>query len=230
MTTKFDGEWVMMFRILFLAMLANTFCFFVTGASFAASMNAKEIVKKVKKKYDGLQSLQADFEQIFRWELAGETQTVKGTIYLKSGNNYRIETDDQAIITNGTTVWTYSKPNEQVIIDLLNKADENPLPKDLLFQYAEDYNATLVGEEKLDGQKTYVLSLLPKDEEAFITSMKIWVDASNWFTRKIEQIDINENVNTYFVRNIQENIELNDTLFEFDIPDAIEVVDLRESD
>jgi outer membrane lipoprotein-sorting protein len=57
--------------------------------------------------------------------------------------------------------------------------------------------------------------------------MKIWVDAANWLTIKIEQLDINDNVNTYHISNIEHNIELSNTLFTFQIPPEAEVVDLR---
>lgn len=217
-----------MSRIVFPFLITIHVLLFTVSISHADEAN--DIIKKVKAKYDNLNSLKADFEQIFRWELAGETQEVSGKIYLKSGNKYRIETEDQVIVTNGKTVWTYSETNNQVIIDLLNKSPENPLPKDLLFQYSEEYLPHLVGNERIDGQKVYVLNLIPKDKDAFIKSMKIWVDTSDWFTRKIEQVDINDNVNTYHVRNIAENIDLNDSLFHFKIPQDAEVVDLRESE
>lgn len=194
---------------------------------FAGSISAKNIIRNVKKKYEAIQSLKADFKQVYTWELVGETQTLEGTLYLKTGNRYRIETESQIIVTDGNIVWTYSKSTNQVIIDLLNKSEENPLPKDLLFKYSEEYVPHLVGEEKIDSNKTYVLNLIPKDEEAFIKSMKIWVDASNWLTIKIEQVDINDNVNTYYVSDIEQNMELSNTLFTFQIPPDAEVVDLR---
>ncbi|NIR48658.1 outer membrane lipoprotein chaperone LolA [candidate division KSB1 bacterium] len=191
------------------------------------SLNGKDVVKKVKERYEKLESLKANFEQEYVWELAGETQTLTGTLYLRSGDNYRIETDTQVIVTDGKTVWTYSKENDQVIIDWLRSSEENPLPKDLLFKYSEEYQPHFVGEEKIYGRKAYVLNLVPKEEEAFIKSMKIWVDASLWLTVKIQQVDINDNINTYRVKNIQQNIELDPSLFTFKISPETEVVDLR---
>jgi chaperone LolA len=189
--------------------------------------NPNDIIKRVKKKYQELVTLQANFQQDYLWELAGETQTTKGSLLLKSGNKYRIETENDVIVTNGETVWSYSKVNDQVIIDYLKSSEENPLPKDLLFQFSEEYKPYFVAEEKLDGKKTLNLNLVPKDEEAFVKSMKIWVDADSWLTVKIQQVDINDNVNTYLVRDVQQNIELQDSLFNFQIPAGAEVVDLR---
>lgn len=195
-----------------------------------AKKSGKEIINKVRDKYEELTSLKAEFTQTFFWELAGETQVVRGTLYVKGNNNYRIETDDQLIVTDGTTVWTFSKKDEQVIINLADKSADSPLPKDLLFQYSKDYKARFIADEEVDGHKTYAVALVPKEEEAFVKTMKIWVDKSDWVTRKIEQVDINDNINTYEIRNIEENIELAAALFKFEIPETAEVVDLRESE
>jgi len=219
---------MILIRISFLLSILLSLCFTPPAAN-ANSKRAKEIIKKVQEKYKELQSLKADFEQEFIWQLAGETQTIKGLLYLSGGNHYRIETDTQTIVSNGTTVWIYSEPDNQVIIDSIDKSEENPLPKDLLFQYSDEYKPELAGEERFNGEKTYVLNLLPKAEDAFITSMKIWVDASSWLTIKVEQVDINDNVNTYIIGNIKENLQLEDSLFNFEIPEDCEVVDLRES-
>lgn len=191
------------------------------------AINAKQIVKKVKQKYETLKSLKAHFKQEYKWALAGETQTVEGVLLLKAGNKYRIETDTQIIVTDGNIVWTYSKHNNQVIIDYLTHSSENPLPKDLLFKYSEEFVPHFVKEEKIDGKKVYLLNLVPKDKEAFIVAMKIWVDAESWLTVKIQQTDLNDNVNTYIISKIEENIDLPDRLFTFQIPPDAEVVDMR---
>ncbi len=202
---------------------------FSGGETLLAGKNAKDIVKKVQEKYNKLQSLQAEFKQDFKWELAGQTQSVSGKVYVNQGNQYRIETDTQEIITDGSTVWTFSKKSEQVIIDRLEEGQEGQLPKDLLFKYAEDYQPVYIGEEEIDGHKTYVLNLIPKKEDALVKSMKIWVDSDDWYTRKIEQTDINDNVNTYLVTNIQENVKFEPSLFTFDVREEYEVVDLRQT-
>lgn len=206
---------------------------FVSGFTMLYSASdtkkAESIMKQVQKKYQRIKSLQADFEQSFKWELAGETQEVKGVIYLQEGNHYRIETDTQLIVTDGKTLWTYSQPDQQVIIDLLNHSAENPLPKDILFQYSEEYKPVAMHDETLNHQKTYMIELTPKDKDTFITSMNIWIEKDNLFTVKVEQTDINGNVNSYLIRDIKENPVLDAGLFSFKIPQNTEVIDLREN-
>jgi len=208
--------------------LLFVFVLFQANVSLAKK-DGNEIIEKVRDKYKDLTSLKAEFTQTFVWELAGETQSVKGTLYVKGDKHYRIETEDQLVVTDGATVWTFSKKGEQVIIDLIDNSSGGQLPKDLLFQYAKDYKAKFLAEEKVDGHDTYALALEPKEEDALLHSMKIWVDKDDWFTRKIEQVDINENINTYTIKKIEENPELDASLFKFEIPEAVEVVDLRDA-
>lgn len=196
----------------------------------ADAKKAKEIIQRVQKKYDALTSLKADFEQVYHWDLANETQKVRGKIYLQTGNKYRIETETQLIVTDGETVWTYSEPDQQVIVDLMSHSQENPLPRDLLFQYSEEYNPVEMQDEKLNGKAVYMIRLAPKDEEAFIRSMRVWIQKDNLFAVKIEQVDINDNINTYFIDHIEENMPLEAGLFQFQVPEGAEVIDLREND
>jgi chaperone LolA len=193
----------------------------------ADEKRARDIIKKVNERYKKLKSLQADFEQTYTWDLAGETQTVSGTIYLNNANKYRIETDEQLVITDGKTVWSYTESDGHVIIDRLNNTQGNQLPKEILLQYSKEFEPDFVKEELIEGQKTYLLNLKPKEDEGLIISMKVWVDAKTWVTRKIEQIDLNDNTNTYIVRNIVEDPKLDPKLFEFEMPGDAEIVDLR---
>jgi chaperone LolA len=187
----------------------------------------REIIEKVNDKYKKMDSLKAEFEQTYTWDLAGETQTVSGTLYLTESNKYRIETNEQLVVTDGETVWSYSNSDKHVIIDLLKNSQGSQLPKEILLQYSKEFEPDFIKEEKIEGRKTYLLDLKPKEDQGLIISMKVWIDASSWITRKIEQIDLNDNRNTYIVRNIVENPELEPGLFRFEMPSDAEIVDLR---
>ena len=131
------------------------------------------------------------------------------------------------IVTDGTIVWTFSKDREQVIIDALSKSKENPLPRDILLKYTKDSRAVLLGETELGGTPCYQIKFQPKDEDSFIISTTVWVSKSNWLAIQIEQEDLNENITRYFLENIKVNSPLSDSLFSFQIPASVEVVDLR---
>jgi outer membrane lipoprotein carrier protein len=171
--------------------------------------------------------LKGDFEQEFIWALAGETQVLNGTLYLKKGDRYRVETPNQMIITDGKTVWTYSLDKNQVFVDNLEKSKDNPLPRDLIIKYTRDFKPKLLRSEKVGEADCYVLSLTPRDENSFIRIVTAWIDKSTWLAARIEQTDISDNKTVYLLKNVQRNAALADGLFTFKIPSDAEVVDMR---
>jgi len=192
-----------------------------------AQEKAEELVAKIRQTYEKLESLKGDFEQQYTWSLAGETQVLNGTLYLKKGDRYRVETPNQMIITDGKTVWTYSVDKKQVIVDHLEKSKDNPLPRDLVLKYTHDFKPRLLRSEKIGAADCYVLALTPRDEDAFVQTVTAWIDKSTWLALRIEQVDINDNKTVYLLKNAQRNLPLADGLFSLNIPDDVEVVDMR---
>jgi outer membrane lipoprotein carrier protein len=193
----------------------------------SAQEKAEDLVNKIRQTYEKLESLKGDFEQEFIWALAGETQVLNGTLYLKKGDRYRVETPNQMIITDGKTVWTYSLDKNQVFVDNLEKSKDNPLPRDLIIKYTRDFKPKLLRSEKVGEADCYVLSLTPRDENSFIRIVTAWIDKSTWLAARIEQTDISDNKTVYLLKNVQRNAALADGLFTFKIPSDAEVVDMR---
>jgi chaperone LolA len=206
--------------------VSTLFVFFLSTIA-AAQEKAEDIVNKIRQTYEKLESLKGDFEQEFIWSLAGETQVLNGTLYLKKGDRYRVETPNQMIITDGKTVWTYSLDKNQVFVDNLEKSKDNPLPRDLIIKYTHDFKPKLLRSEKLGAVDCYVLALTPRDENSFIRSVTAWIDKSTWLAARIEQVDINDNKTAYVLKNTQRNVPLADALFTLKIPAEAEVVDMR---
>lgn len=195
---------------------------------FAFDIKADEIIKKVKDKYDDLKTFHAEFTQRSYWKLADNVHEQKGKVWLKGKEKFRIETEDQTVVSDGKTIWTYSQFNNQVIIDNLeNSGDDIRLPKDIFFKYSEDYNPIYIQEEKIDNQDCHVLELKSKTEDIFIKYMKIWINVKIFVPIKIEQVDINDNSNTYFLSNIQVNETIGEKFFIYDVPDSVEIIDMR---
>lgn len=202
-----------------------------TGFAWPPQENADKIIARVRTTYEKLEALSADFQKDYTWALAGETQTMTGKLYLKKGDRYRIETEAQTIVTDGKTVWTYSADKQQVFIDNMTKSQENPLPRDLLIKYTNDFKAEYVRSEKFDQSDCHVVRLRPRQEDdSFAKSVTVWVDKKNWIAVKIEQVDLNENMTVYKLQNFAINPALADQLFAFKIPDNVEVVDWRNSE
>lgn len=190
--------------------------------------SAKKIIDNVKKRYEAITDITARFSQTFYWKLADEKQTINGRIYVRDGKKYRIETTDQVIVTDGSDVWTLSKANKQVVVDALNEDNrKNPLVREFLIRYSEQYVPKLAGEENIDGTGCRIIELTPRNEGMFINKVRIWVDLKTWLMLIVEQTDINENLTTYKVADIDFKTKLDKDLFVMQVPEGYELVDLR---
>jgi len=186
------------------------------------------IIKELQKKYEQIANLSADFNQIDQFKLTGSENQTSGKIYIKNGIKFRLETDEQTVVTDGKTVWTYSRMNNQVLIDRVKEGEGSLLPRDLLFKYPRDYYATLLEETKIGGEKFYCIKLDPKEGvQGYIKTMKIWVHTKSYIISKIEYIDFNNNVTVFEIRKADTTTVLSDSLFLFEPGSEMQVVDLR---
>jgi outer membrane lipoprotein carrier protein len=187
----------------------------------------KEITDKLQKKYDSLQDAAAHFSQHVKFGFSKIEQNFSGTLRMKRPNKYRIETEYQTLVTDGTTVWSYSPVNKQVLIDHFKETPDSFAPEQLLLNLPANYYATLVQQEK-KGEATWIaLKLVPKDDQSFIKSMKVWVEEGSWVVRKVEMLDVNDTEKSYTVQEIKINAGLSNGTFTFTAPAGTEVVDLR---
>lgn len=194
----------------------------------AMSDDANEIIKKVKAKFDGLETFRADFSQISYWKLADNVHQQEGAIWLKGKEKFKIETHDQITVSDGKTIWTHSKFNNQVIIDNINKTGgEANLPRDIFLIYSEQYQPSYLQNDKIEDQDCYVLELKSKTEDVFIKFVRLWINQKTLVPIKIEQIDLNNNTNTYLLKNIVIDKPLADNFFHYRIPESVEVIDMR---
>ena len=196
--------------------------------AISAAQSADDIVEEIQERYENLENLSAEFRQVEQFKLTGSKNETTGKIYIKNGTQYRLETEDQVIVTDGATVWTYSMFNNQVLIDRVKKDDASVLPRDLLFKYPREYYASLLTTEDYEDEEHYVLKLDPKqDTHGYVKSMKIWVNSDDYLISKIEYTDFNDNSSMFAIQKVDIKKDLKESFFTFKIPEGVEIVDLR---
>jgi outer membrane lipoprotein carrier protein len=194
---------------------------------FAAGDTAQDVLEKVRQKYDSISDAQLKFSQKTKFELSKIEQNVRGTLFLKKSNKYRVETDEQTIVTNGETVWSYTVSTKQVLIDHF-KMDENAMsPEKVLAGAPTEFSSTLLGKEKLGKAEVVVLKLVPTNDQSLVKTMKLWVDNTTWLIKKVEIADVNGKQTEYIVTEVRTNTGLQDSDFTYQLPEGTEVVDLR---
>ncbi len=192
------------------------------------TLGAQEsIVQNVQNTYDNIDNAVIVYEQISEFPVTRREQTFEGVVYMKRPNYYRVESEQQTVVTDGNTIWSYNPFTDQVIIDLYQEEEQMFTPDRFLLNIPDEFYVTVGDRETVEGQSLIMLRLVPKDDHQFVRSMRLWVDDSRWIVMKAEVIDLNENKNTYHVRDIQINEGVDENLFSYQPPENVEIIDLR---
>ena len=179
------------------------------------------------KKYESIRDASITFTQIVRFGVTNAEQSFTGKLLMKKEKKYRLELEQQTIVTDGKSVWSFSKLNNQILIDKYKEDPRSFTPDRVLVNVPNEYNSVMMGSEKLKDRETTIVKLIPKNTASNIKWMKVWVDTDDWLMKKIQVFDISDNLMTYFVEDLKLNSGLADSTFQFDIPPDVEVIDLR---
>jgi outer membrane lipoprotein carrier protein len=192
-----------------------------------AGDTAQEILKKVHDRYDSISDAEIKFQQRVKMPIGKLEQTTAGTLFTKKGNKYRVELEQQTIVTDGVTVWSYSAAQRQVLVDRFEQDEHSLSPDRILSGEAADLAPVLIGKEKMGKLETTVLKLTSRDEASLLKWLKLWVSDSDWLVHKAELVDVNGKETVYQVLEIKVNTGISDAHFTFVPPAGVEVVDLR---
>lgn len=202
--------------------------FLLMTAMQANAADVNKIIKKVQKTYDKMDNLSATFKQVETFKITGSQTETSGKIFIKNGVKYRFKSEDQVIVTDGKTIWTYNEMSKQLLIDNVRENSGALLPRDLLFKYPKKYYSTLLGEEKSGKNEFYKIRLDPKEDvHGYIKSVKLWIDKDNWHILMIETTDLNGNQSRFEITDIDTKSKLSDDLFTYQADDSVNVVDMR---
>lgn len=188
------------------------------------NITAQDIITNVQNAYKDITDAKASFSQTVKYGKS-KAQSSSGTLYIKKENKYRIETGSQTIVTDGSTSWSYSPSKKQCVIDYYKETGNTFSPNKYLFQYPENFYSDLAGSEKLSGKDVYVLTLKPR-ESGYVKSAKLWVGKDDWIIKKI-YIVTDESTATYSLKNVQTNIGVANSKFNFSPPEGTEIIDMR---
>ncbi len=190
-------------------------------------ISVKDVTDRMQKRYDKIESATASFTQKVKFGFSQIEQQFSGTIAMKKPSKYRIESEHQTIVTDGSSVWAYSPVNNQVVIDRYKENQNSVSPERFLINLPSNYYVTMLGREREKDIALIVLKLVPKDDRSFVKTVKVWVENATWIVHRISILDANETETTYHLSNFQINTKINDSRFAFTPPAGTEIVDLR---
>lgn len=199
----------------------------VAGALLAAS-KVDKVIQNIQKKFKSVKTLRVDFKQVNEFKLTGIKNEIFGTLYMAQDNKFRLETEDQVLVSDGKTFWRYNKLDNQVLIDFAKTDQQGIFLRDFLFKIGDLYYSQIVEEKKEGRQKTIVLKLTPKNpDDSFFQYVKVWLTEKDWEIKRVVYVDYNENESVYEIEKMVLNPKLPPDLFQFQPPEGVDVVDLR---
>jgi outer membrane lipoprotein-sorting protein len=112
-------------------------------------------------------------------------------------------------------------------VDVYKEDPKSFAPDKVLTNVPQQYNATVLAKEKVGGLETTVMKLIPKNQSASLQWMKVWVDTDEWLMKKVQVLDLSDNLTTYVIDSLKLNGGLADKEFQYTAPKDVEVIDLR---
>lgn len=198
--------------------------FFFTFSFSQQKLTADEIAAKVQAKYSAQADISANFTQKTMLRFSKTEQLQNGTIKIKKGNKFCVETPQQMLISNGKTIWMYTPSTSQVIISTYKKNSTSFSVDQFLYGLPKDFSVSL---DTLLGNEA-ILKLFPKSaKNKSVTELTAWIDVTEWTIRKIEYVDFNKTRTSVELNEIRFNSGFTENDFVFTIPAGATVVDTR---
>ncbi len=187
-----------------------------------------KIIKNVQNKYHKISLLYVDFKQINRFQLTNLQNEVFGSIWVAQDNKFRLETEDQTMVSDGEKFWRYNKLENQVLIDYAKKSQQDVFLNNFFFKISDYYDSQIIREDKSGKTKIFEIRLTPKTpEESFFKYVKVWIVDGSWELQKVVYVDFNDNEVEYQIEKMDLDKSPSENLFKFQTPEGAEVVDLR---
>lgn len=166
----------------------------------------------------------ARFEQVVLDQNEYELDRTEGNVWVKRPGKFRwdyLPPNEQQIVGDGDHIWVYDVELEQVTIQS-QQAILGRTPAAILSGGEDLQNNFEIKEIGNQGRYDWV-NLIPKDDESSFTEIRIGFEANR--LRLMELIDtLDQRTRIVFV-DLQENANIDDSKFNFVVPDGIDVID-----
>lgn len=207
--------------------LGVLFCFAAAGFGGAAHPHDEElraILTQWQKHYDETSTFQANFVETISRVGANE-RVRRGRVYFSKPGRMRWEfaaPDAQSIVSDGTTLYTYDPDLNQVIETPLRSALRNPGAAAVLLglgEIEEHFDASLA---PVTGPR-HLIGIALKPRGAGET-VEVGLDPSSYDIATLRVRDSLGNVTSLVFTDIENNVDLSESLFRFEAPEGADIV------
>lgn len=207
-----------------------TLIFILAGTLLFAQYDPKalEILEAMSAKYQSLTSFEANLTSSLTNETDGIHEEFKGKITVK-GDKFKLIVDDQEIINNGTTVWTYLPSASEVNIDNADPDSDEMNPSKFYIMYKKGYKYLYLEDQTDGGVLCEVVDLVPEKKDAQYFKIRMNIAKKDKSIQSWVMFDKSGNRYKYTISKFVPNVKVDDSFFTFDPKKypGVEVIDLR---
>ena len=195
-------------------------------STLALGKDVNKIIDELNKKTASHKNISIDFELKYENEIDSITEKKIGKISIE-GNKYRLEIDQQLIVSNSIDQWIYSKETNEVQIMKYDSENEFMNPSNLLKIYEKDYNFRYQKEYEFNSTFYHVISLFPNEENNDILKIDLTIDMKKSIIKKIQAFESSGAIFSYNI--LKYRFDLKNLNFEFNTKEYedIYIIDLR---
>lgn len=190
---------------------------------------ARQILKNVSSKYKNYKSLTSNFTLQVQNSEGKTVGTQSGTIYMK-GNKFRINSGDDAIFSDGKTIYNYNKDAREIQLTTFDPKDNTITPQKLFTDfYEKDFLYKLNDEYKKEGKTIQEVELTPTDKTQPYFKIVLNIDKANKSILSSKVFEKNGNRYLYTIKSVTPNKAIAENQFTFAASayPGVEVIDLR---
>jgi outer membrane lipoprotein carrier protein len=208
--------------------------FFATLLLVAGSAQAQydpkalEILEAMSKKYKAITAFEANLTSGLSNESEGVSEEFKGKITVK-GDKFRLVLDDQEVINNGATVWTYLPAAKEVNIDNFDPSSDEVNPTKIFDMYKKGFKYLYLADKTEAGVVCEEVDLVPEKKDAQYFKIKMMITKKDKSIQSWTMFDRSGNRYKYTITKFVPNVKVDDAFFTFDVKKypGVEVIDLR---
>jgi outer membrane lipoprotein-sorting protein len=204
---------------------------FIAVFHFAFSQTdpkADEILKSVSAKYKSYKTLSATFKLVIDNEKEKTKENQSGSITIKE-NKYKLEMEGQEVISDGKTIWTFLKEENEVQINDATAKKDAISPSSIFTIYEKGFRTKYIGEKEEGGKTLQQIELVPEDSKKPYFKIQLFINKSDKYVMSAKVLN-KSGINLFYsVNKFTPDASADDTLFTFDKTKhpGVEVIDLR---
>ena len=213
-----------------LSALILLLCFSIGLPAAAADLTLEQILDRVESRYAG-SGFKADFMQESTIKAMKISDFARGKVFVSYPGRMRweyIEPDNQIIITDGLQLWIYRPDDNQVMTGKAPVFFRDGKGASFLSNIKLLRDKFDISLESKENDLFYTLKLLPREKTLDVTEIRLSISRITYTVVRIITVNTYGDETRIELINFQFDVNLEGSLFSFDIPAGVDVLQIDE--